>query len=264
VAVQEEGVGVGEYANAGGVRTYYEVYGEGEPLVLLHGGLATAESWSMQVPILAERYRVYVPERRGHGRTPDLAGPITYEVMAADTAAFLDAAGTGAAHLVGWSDGAVVGMLVALRRPELVRKLVVIGQYFNFDGQVPAFAAIIDNWGSDPPEALHEVYDQVSPDGPEHFPVVLEKILRMWREEPDIALSELAGVRTATLVMQGDDDIVKVEHSAALATTLPDAQLAVVPGTSHMAPLEKPDLVNRIILDFLSDHQPEKMMSLRG
>jgi pimeloyl-ACP methyl ester carboxylesterase len=255
---------VGEYVNAGDVRTYYEVYGEGEPLVLLHGGLATAESWAMQVPTLAERYRVYVPERRGSGRTPDVAGPITYEMMAADTAAFLKAAGTGAAYLVGWSDGAVVGMLVALRRPELVRKLVVIGQYFNFDGQVPEFRAMIEYWGSSLPEALHEVYDRVSPDGPEHFPVVLEKMMRMWREEPDIALSERAGVRAPVLLMQGDDDIVKVEHSATLAATLPDAQLAVIPGSSHMAPLEKPDLVNRLILDFLSNYKPEKMMSLRG
>ena len=262
--IRNEGEGVGEYVNAGGVRTYYEVYGEGEPLVLLHGGLATAESWAMQVPALAERYRVYVPERRGHGRTPDVEGPITYEMMAADTAAFLDAAGTGAAHLVGWSDGAVVGMLVALRRPKLVRKLVVIGQYFNADGEVPEFRAMIDYWDSNLPEELHEVYDRVSPDGPEHFPVVLEKMMRMWREEPDIALLELAGVRAPALVMQGDDDIVKVEHSAAVSATLPDAQLAVIPGTSHMAPLEKPDLVNRLILGFLSDHRPEKMMSLRG
>lgn len=261
---RDEGVGLGEYVNAGGVRTYYEVYGEGEPVVMLHGGLATAESWAMQIPALAERYRLYVPERRGHGRTPDIEGPITYEMMAADTAAFIDAAGTGAVHLVGWSDGAVVGVLVALHRPELVRKLVVIGQYFNFEGEVPEFRAMIDHWGSDLPEGFHEVYDRVSPDGPEHFPVVLEKMMRMWREEPDIALSELAGVRAPVLLMQGDDDIVTVEHSAALAAALPDAQLAVVPGSSHMVPLEKPVLVNRLILDFLSDHQPEKMMSLRG
>jgi pimeloyl-ACP methyl ester carboxylesterase len=255
---------MGEYVNAGGIRTYYETYGDGEPIVLLHGGLATAESWAMQIPALAERHRVYVPERRGHGRTPDVAGPMTYEMMAADTAAFLDAAGTGTAHLVGWSDGAVVGMLVALRRPELVRKLVVIGQYFNFDGQVPQFRAMIDYWGYNLPEELHELYDRVSPDGPEHFPVVLEKMMRMWREEPEISLPELAGVGAHALVMQGDDDIVKVEHSTALAATLPDAQLAVIPGSSHMAPLEKPDLVNRLILDFLSGYQPEKMMALRG
>src|SRR5688500_9883761 len=220
---------------------------------MLHGGLATAESWAMQMPALAERYRLYVPERRGHGRTPDIEGPITYEMMAADTAAFLEAAGTGAVHLVGWSDGAVVGMLVALRRPELVRKLAVLGQYFNFEGEVPEFRAMVDHWGSDLPEEFHEVYDRVSPDGPEHFHVVLEKMMRMWREEPDIALSELAGVRAPVLLMQGDDDIVTVEHSAALAATLPEAQLAVVPGSSHMVPLEKPVLVNRLILKRLAN-----------
>jgi pimeloyl-ACP methyl ester carboxylesterase len=81
---------MGEYVNAGDVRTYYEVHGSGEPVVLLHGGFGTVESWTMQTPVLAERYRVYVPERRGHGRTPDVEGPITYETMAADTTAFLD------------------------------------------------------------------------------------------------------------------------------------------------------------------------------
>jgi hypothetical protein len=94
---------------------------------------------------------------------------------------------------------------------------------------------MIDYWSHSLPEEMHEVYDRVSPDGPEHFPVVLEKMMRMWREEPDIALSELAGVRAPVLLMQGDDNIVKVEHSAALAATLPAAQLAVIPGGSHRA-----------------------------
>jgi pimeloyl-ACP methyl ester carboxylesterase len=123
---------------------------------------------------------------------------------------------------------------------------------------------MIEHWSHSLPEESHEVYDRVSPDGPEHFPVVLEKMMRMWREEPDMAISEFEGVRAPVLLMQGDDDIVRVEHSAALAATLPDAQLAVIPGGSHTVPLEKPDLVNRLILDFLSDQQPEKMMSLRG
>lgn len=254
---------MGQYVDVDGVRTYYEIHGEGEPLVLLHGGSATVESWSMQVPALANHYRVYVPERRGHGRTPDVAGAITYEVMADDTAAFLDVLGSGAAHLVGWSDGAVVGLLVAMRHLELVRKLVVIGQYFNADGAVPGVRELLAHWEENLPKELHEIYDRVSPDGPEHFPVVLEKFTRMWREEPDIALTDLTEVRVPTLVMQGDDDFVRVEHSAAVASMLPEAQLAVVPGASHGMPLEKPDLVNRIILDFLDDRQPEKTMSLR-
>src|SRR4051794_5067126 len=96
-----------EYVDAGGVHTYYEAVGEGEPLVLLHGGLCTVETWEGQTPVLAEQYRVYAPERRGHGRTADVEGPITYQIMARDTIAFMDALGIKAAHLVGWSDGAL-------------------------------------------------------------------------------------------------------------------------------------------------------------
>ena len=261
---ETEGTMVGEYVDAGGVRTYYEVHGGGEPLVLLHGGLATAESWAMQVPAFAGRYRVYVPERRGHGRTPDVAGPITYGAMADDTAAFLDALGVRAARLIGWSDGAVVGVLLALRRPELAGRLVAIGQYLNPSGEAPGARAMLDRWGENPPEEVREVYDRVSPDGPGHFPTVLGKVARMWREEPDIPLADLAGIRAPVLVMQGDDDLVKVEHSAAIASALPDAQLAVVPGASHGLPLEKPELVNRIVLEFLDDRRPEKLLPLRG
>src|SRR5437879_5994609 len=109
----------GAYVDAGGVRTYYAVEGEGEPLILLHGGGATLETFDGETSALASKYRVYLPERRGHGRTPDVEGPITYEIMAQDTIAFLEATGIASAHLVGWSDGALVGLLVALRRPDL-------------------------------------------------------------------------------------------------------------------------------------------------
>jgi pimeloyl-ACP methyl ester carboxylesterase len=122
---------VQDYVDAGGLRTYYEAEGAGEALVLLHGGFCTIETFGGLTPKLAEQYRVYPPERRAHGRTPDVEGPITYEIMAQDTIAFLDAVDLSSAHLVGWSDGAVVGLLVALRRPDLVRRLVMISQNIN-------------------------------------------------------------------------------------------------------------------------------------
>ena len=117
----------GHYVETGRVQTYYEVNGSGDPLILLHGGMCTAETFDGQAGALAEHFRVYVPERRGHGRTADVPGPITYEIMAQDTVAFIEALGIERAHLVGWSDGALVGLLVALWRPELVGKLVLDG-----------------------------------------------------------------------------------------------------------------------------------------
>ena len=133
------------YVDVAGLNTWHEVSGEGDPVVLLHGGFVGASSWASQAPALAGAgYRVYVPERRGHGHTPDVAGPMTYSVMAEDTIAYLDQVIGRPAHLIGWSDGAVVALLVAQRRPELVGHMVLIGQYYNSAGRVPGSS--LDRW----------------------------------------------------------------------------------------------------------------------
>jgi pimeloyl-ACP methyl ester carboxylesterase len=244
---------VQDYVDAAGVRTYYEVEGAGEPLLLLHGGLTTIETFGGLTPLLAQHYRVFLPERRAHGRSPDVEGPMTYEVMADDTIAFMAAVGLPSAHVVGWSDGAVVGLLVALQRPDLVRKLVLIGQNVNPDGLPPEMIEMmkLDKMPDMLPPRLREMYAAVSPDGPEHWDVVVDKAWQMIRSEPNIALSELAKVSAPTLVMVADRDFPTVEHAAAMQRSLPDSQLAVVPGATHGMPMEKPDVVARLVLDFL-------------
>lgn len=252
---------MGEYIEAGGLRTYYEVHGDGEPVVLLHGGLATVDTWGAQVEALSRHYRVYTPERRGHGRTADVPGPISYAAMAADTVAWLEAMSVPKASLIGWSDGGVVAALVAITRPDLVHKLVIIGQYLSRDGEWPSSRAELDESAADPEtlSMFQQLHAPLSPDGPDHFPVVYEKVMRMWRDEPEIPLSDIAAIAAPTLIMQGDGDWVRVEHSALLSRTIPDAQLAVVPGTSHVLPMEKPGLVNTLLSDFLADEQVARM-----
>jgi pimeloyl-ACP methyl ester carboxylesterase len=254
------------YVDAAGLRTYYEVHGEGAPVVLLHGALAGAESWSAQTPALAAApFTVYVPERRGHGRTPDVPGPLTYAAMAEDTAGFLEAVVGGPAHLVGWSDGAVVGALVAMERPELVDRLVLIGQYYNSSGRVPG--GVVDQlaqWRETPPGFLREMHEAVSPEGPGHFRVLLDKILDMVAREPEIPLEEFARIQAPTLVLQGDRDEVHVTHSAAVTEAIPGARLAVLPGT-HALPLESPALVNDLVTIFLNGGpKPLDLGSLTG
>lgn len=244
----------GNYVDAGGLRTYYEISGEGEPLLLLHGGFCPAETFDGLTPLLAETYRVYVPERRGHGRTPDVDGPITFENMAEDTIAFMHALEIASAHLVGWSDGAVVALHVAFLRPDLVRRLVLIGTAVNLDGLAPeAREQLVSGL---PPEILppflRELYANVSPDGPDHFDVVFEKLTATWKVEPSFELSELEKLSMPTLVMLGDRDLVTVEHAAAVRRTIPDAQLAVVPGADHGFPMEAPELASRPVLGFLT------------
>ena len=259
----------GTYLDAGGVHGYYEVTGHGDPLLLLHGGFSTIESWGAQTPALAERYRVFLPERRGHGRTPDVEGPTGFGIMARDTIAFMQALGISSAHLVGWSDGGNVGLEIALLRPDLVRKLVIVGAGDDFDVMQPEgprytaeVRAQLQNFTPDAlPPMLREAYEQLSPDGPDHFPVVFDKLVAAWRTGPTHALGDLARISAPTLVMLGDDDMITVDHAAAIQRTIPAAQLAVVPGTDHLLQYEKPDLVNRIILDFLADVQAPKLFS---
>lgn len=250
------------YVDAGGVHTYYEARGTGDPVVMLHGGFATVETWEAQAAALAERYRVILPERRGHGRTPDVDGPFSYVAMAGDTVAFMEALGIGPAHLVGWSDGASVALYVALRRPDLVRKGICMSAPAWYDGLRPATKAWVESLSVEHmPATLVEAYTRLSPDGPEHLPVVIEKLGRMWASEPQMTRADLEAIGVPTLVILGDDDVLTVEHAATMAAILPNAQLAVVPGTDHGLLFEKPELVSRLFLDFLADDQPPKLMS---
>ena len=240
----------------------YVVDGAGPALVLLHGGLSNRDDFDPQLADLTARYRVWRPDRRGHGTTPDVPGPITYDNMADDTIEFLDSVVGEPAHLIGYSDGAMVGLLVALRRPDLVRRLVLMGLYVNRDGEVEWFGRYVQGaTAAAAPESLRHAYGERSPDGPDHFDEVAEKILHLWRTEPDLPVGALRDLAVPTMLLQGDDDIVTLEHGVAMARAIPDAQLAVVPGASHTVPYEKPALVAQLFVDFLADEQPSKLVT---
>lgn len=236
------------HVELGEVRMWYDRYGAGEPLILLHPGGADARAWAPNLESVSAHFRVFTPERRGHGRTADVDGPITYVLMRDDTIAFLEQVVGGPAHLVGCSAGAVVALHVALQRPDLARRLVLVSGVFHRDGWNPS--AINPDAG--PHEALERGYAELSPDGAEHFPVVTAKLARMNFEEPTLAASDLSELPCRTLVMVGDDDEVTLEHAIAMYRALPDGELAIIPGTSHGLLHEKPDLCNRIIVEFLT------------
>jgi pimeloyl-ACP methyl ester carboxylesterase len=243
------------YVDADAVHTWYAEYGDGTPLLLLHGALTDASEFGANTPALAQRFRVLTPERRGHGHTPDVDGPISYDIMARDTIAFMQRLGLRSAHLVGHSDGANVALLVALARPDLVDRLVLISGNFHHGGLLSALD--IDELAAS--EFFLDAYGQVSPDGREHFPVVVAKVAT----EPTLTSSDLGKVQARTLVMAGDDDAIAAEHTLALYRGIPDAELAVVPGTSHALIIEKPALCNEIIIDFLTTGPVATFMPIR-
>ncbi|MEY9909424.1 pimeloyl-ACP methyl ester carboxylesterase [Catenulispora sp. MAP12-49] len=257
---------MGAYAaiNGDGLSMYYEVVGEGEPVVLVHGTGGYAGSWAAQLDLLADWYRVYTPECRGHGRTADVEGPYSYEVFADDLAGFIEALDLGPVRLAGWSNGASVALRLALRRPDLVSRLVLLsGATTSREGETAAATALsVEPGRSWLAETWRPLYEALSPDGPEHFPVVEEKLNRMWREAAPVAMEQIAALPMPLLVMQGDDDCVEIAHAAAMAGTAPDGRLAVVPGTSHVSPMEKPELVSLLLLDFFEEKPPTRYFPL--
>ncbi|GAA4529971.1 alpha/beta fold hydrolase [Nonomuraea ferruginea] len=246
------------YVAVNGVRTWYDERGEGEPLVLLHGGFSDSRDFHGNLGALAGRFRVLLPERRGHGHTADVPGPITVELMAQDTIAFLDEVVGGPVRLVGYSAGATVALWVAVRRPDLVDRLVLISGAFDMEGM------IVRPSGEGPlPPPLVEAYAEVSPDGADHLPVVVAKIVRAVAEDRGLKPADLGAVTCPALVMAADDDIVTLEHTVELYRSLPDGYLTVVPGTSHTLLQEKPDWCTRVVEDFLTTGPQPTWMPLR-
>lgn len=258
---------MGEYVETPRLRTWYDSAGSGEPLVLLHGGMVTNESWSEQLPVFSEHFQVFAPERRAHGHTADVDGPLTYDDMAVDTIAFLEAVVKQPAHLVGWSDGGIVGLLVTIARPDIVRKLVIISANFRPAAE-SGLAEAQPPRSIDPDDAslamFRSMHAASSPDGPEHWPVFIEKYFAMLRSpQPDVPPTELAEVSVPVLVVTADDDIVRLEHTLELYRAIPNSELAVVPGTSHALIFEKPGLINHLVLDFLQGDARPTMMPFR-
>ncbi|MCG8970622.1 alpha/beta fold hydrolase [Streptomyces sp. CL12-4] len=205
------------------------------------------------------------PVRRRHRDRLPAHRDLTDRDTAGDTVDFLETVVRGAAHLVGWSDGGIVALLVAAARPDLVRKAVVVGANFRPGPECFVEPAMLDTMTPDAPDLafFREMYEAVTPDGAAHWPTVAAKLTDMWRTQPALTAEDLARVRAPTLVLVGDDDMMTLEHTTALYRALPESQPAVVPGASHLAPLEKPALVNRLILDHLAQDEVETMMPIR-
>ena len=181
---------------------WYDRRGQGDPLVALHPGGAGVDSRALapNVEALSQHFQVYTPEQRGHGHTPDVEGPITFELMAQDTITFIETVIGGPVRLLGCSDGAILALTIALRRPDLVRRLVFAAGVFHRDGWEDG---VLDG---DPPDFLRQGYGEVSPDGIGHYDVIVAKLDTMHAHEPSFTHDDLGKIACRTLVMVADDD----------------------------------------------------------
>lgn len=255
-----------------GLEMYYETYGEGHPLVLLHGAFSAIDSsFGALIPGLAEGRKVIGFELQGHGRTADIERPLSNEAMADDVAAAIEYLELGPVDLYGYSMGAFVALLVTLRHPQLVRKLVFMSATYSMAGVHPG---LMEGLGEMTPEMMHgsewhEEYMRIAPD-PDQFATLFAKKTAMDRGYQDQPAEDIAAIEAPTLVIIGDSDLVRPEHAVEMFRLLgggvfgdmppgmPVSQLAVIPGASHVSIRLRADLLVPIVTAFLDAPMPER------
>jgi len=226
---------------------------KGETVLLLHGGMSSSASMLTSIgPHLKKKFHLAAFDRRGHGKSPDNEKPFHYDEMADQTIAFVEHLGRKV-HLVGHSDGGNVALLVVLKRPDLVKRAVLVGANFNHRGLVPVEPTRVDSPGF---QAWAEKYAASSPEGIGHAEAVLKKSQRLFAREPKLYREQLARVSRPVLVLAGDDDVAKLSHTCALFESMPGAQLAIIPGASHAVLKEQTTLCASIIERFLTQSLP--------
>ncbi len=250
--------GGGSYATVNGLRMYYEVQGTGRPLVMLHGATCTIESCLGKVrPPLAKGWKTVSPEQQGHGRTADIDRQFTFEQMAEDTVALLRQLDIKNADFFGYSDGGNVALRIAMRHPDLVRKVVILGTNYNNDGLAPGILEAIKNSKAEEvPKVLRDGYAKVAPD-PKGWPTLIAKVVKQTVDFQGWPPEAMRSIKAPILVMVGDADVVRPEHAVEMFKLLPQAQLAVLPGTDHFAPLQRSDWIASMTKAFLDAPMPK-------
>lgn len=259
----------GDRVKVNGMEMYYEVSGEGDPLIVLHGAYMNIPSMGAIIPKLAETHKVYAIEFQGHGRTTDIDRPITYPNLADDVAAFMDAVKIEKADVFGYSMGAAAGLQLAIRHPEKVNKLAAASVAYDAEGWQPAFKAFIPQMSVEMFVNMPFAEDYrklaANPDG---FPELVRKLIAL-EKEPMAWEADVRALKTPVLIITGDADVATLEHSVALfrllgggvmgdmGKPLPASRLAVLPATSHTAVISQPELLHAFVEPFLKGKTPK-------
>ena len=241
----------GGQAQVNGISIHYAISGHGSPVIFLHGGLANIDYWGNQVPAVAAHHTVILMDSRGHGRSTRDARPYGYDLMADDVIALMDALKIPKADIVGWSDGGILGLDLAMRYKDRIGKVFAFAANTVTSGvkdgveKNPTFAAYIERAGRE--------YRTLSAT-PDDYNAFVEQISRMWAEQPNWSDAQLRDIDTPVLVVDGDhDEAIKREHTEYIAATIPHAGLLILPNVSHFAFLQDPEQFNFAILHFLGD-----------
>ena len=215
-----------------GVTLYYETYGQGQPLLMIHGNGASIASMKRQIVYFSQHYRVIAMDSRDHGRSGDAKGALTFEAMTDDLSALLDQLHAGPVLVLGWSDGGIEALLLGIRHPAQVTKIAAMAANLDPGGLAPEILNVIG-----PPPVVD----------PAHAPTRAERVEALDRNEPHIAPEDLAAITAPTLVLASDHDLIDDEHTLKIYHHLPNSELVIFPGATHMIPYDDPDLFNATV-----------------
>lgn len=247
----------GKYADVNDIKVYYEIYGEGEPLLLLHGNSGSIENYIYQIPELSKHFKVVAVDSRAQGRSTDSDKEITYALMASDMSELIDKLNLGKVNIVGWSDGGNIGLELAYAHPDKVLKVVAFGANYTHENWMAPPDSVV--MAPDDPivvkisgmiKNLGTAAERLSAD-PSRMPVIKKKLEDLYSNYPNFTHDQLKTIDVPFLIVAGDHDVIALDQTIALFTNLPKSELFIVPHASHLVPAENPDLINSEVIRFL-------------
>jgi pimeloyl-ACP methyl ester carboxylesterase len=235
----------GKYIDVRGIKMYYEMYGEGKPLLMIHGNGGSITAFEHNIPYFSKKYQVIALDSRAHGKTIDPGDSLSFEMMADDEAAFLDALHIDSAYVIGWSDGGINAILLAMRHPEKVIKFVSTGANLW-----PDSTALIPSLWKDE----KNTFDKTDARNMNAAQKNKWKIFLLDWYQPNISLQQLHSIKCPALIVGGDHDLIRVEHTVLIAQNIPKAYLWILPNSGHATLIEHKDEFNKKADDFFSGH----------
>lgn len=233
----------GKYIEANGVKLYYETYGEGEPLLMLHGNGQSISAFINQIDDFSKKYKVIVVDCRGRGKsTYDKAKELTFDLQTEDLKQFLDQLNIKKVKILGWSDGGILAITLALKYPDLVDKIACSGANIFPEG--------IKN---DDLKSMKEIVSNLIKENKDHKNDMLIDLYNLDIKYPNLKYENLKNIQCPSLILAGDNDEIKTEHTVKIAESIPKGQLAIIPNSTHYVPEQKPELFNLIVIDFFEN-----------
>jgi len=234
----------GKYYMIRGFKMYAEVYGEGEPLLIIHGNGGSISNFTYNIPYFSKKYKVIIADSRAQGKSTDSGDSLTYEMMADDYAGLLTAMNIPSANVIGWSDGGINGLLLAIRHPQMVKKLAITGANLEPDTN----AVFKEVW-----DIIEPMYKKMKVKSEKTASEKAQwKLLRLLWEQPHIPISQLGKITCPTLVIGGDHDVIREEHTMLIYHSIPKAYLWILPNSGHSTPVVYKDVFNTTVDDFFS------------